>query len=196
MSRDLSWGALLDGSAPLWARAGAALLALPSLLSLALVGFNALLWTRGRALPAAALAAPGGVSVLIPARDEVGTIERCVRAVDAASGPVAEIIVYDDESTDGTADVLRRLQDELPRLRVIRGDGLPVGWVGKPYALHRLSAVAAGEVLLNVDADVTLSEDGVLRMLSLLGSADQVPGGLGASVVTAVPRQRTGSVFE
>lgn len=179
-----------------WTPVLAALCALPALPALGLVSFNALFWTRGSALAAAASAAPGGVSVLIPARDEAGTIERCVRAADAASGPVAEIIVYDDESTDGTADVLRRLQDELPRLRVIRGDGLPPGWVGKPYALQRLSAVAAGEVLLNVDADVTLSEDGVLRMLSLLGPAEKVPGGLGASVVTAVPRQRTGSLFE
>jgi hypothetical protein len=79
---------------------------------------------------------------------------------------------------------------------VIHGDGLPAGWVGKPHALHRLSAAAGGEVLLNIDADVTLRPDGVLRMLSLLGSAEQVPGGLGAAVVTAVPRQRTGSAFE
>ena len=196
MSPDLSLGALLGGSVPLWARALAALLALPALLALGLVAFNALFWTRGRPLAAAGLAAPGGVSVLIPARDEVANIERCVRAADAARGPITEIVVYDDGSTDGTSDALARLEAELPRLRVVRGDGLPAGWVGKPYALHRLSVVAGGELLLNIDADVTLREDGVLRMLSLLGAADQVPGGLGAALVTAVPRQRTGSFIE
>ena len=196
MSPELSVGALLDGSAPLWARVVAALLALPAVAALGLVAFNALFWTRGRALPSAAVAAPGGVSVLIPARDEVDNIEACVMAADGARGPITEIIVYDDCSTDGTGEVLARLQSELPRLRVIRGEGLPAGWVGKPHALHRLSATAGGELLLNVDADVTLRPDGVLRMLSLLGEADQVPGGLGAAVVTAVPRQRTGSIAE
>ena len=172
------------------------LLAGPALLALALVVFNAVFWTRGRPLPEAASAAPGGVSVLIPARDEVANIERCVRAADAARGPITEIVVYDDDSTDGTGEVLAALQAELPRLRVIHGDGLPAGWVGKPYALHRLSVAARSEVLLNIDADVTLRAEGLLRMLSLLGSPDQVPGGLDAALVTAVPRQRTGSLVE
>jgi chlorobactene glucosyltransferase len=92
--------------------------------------------------------------------------------------------------------VLAGLQATVPRLRVVSGADLPAGWVGKPHALHRLSALAAGELLLNIDADVTLHEDGVLRMLSLLGSPDQVPGGLDAAVVTAVPRQLTGSFAE
>ena len=175
---------------------GAAALALPALVPLGLVAFNAAFWTRGRALPAAAAAAPGGISVLIPARDEVANIERCVRSVDAAHGPIIEILVYDDGSTDGTAEVLAGLQATVPRLRVVSGADLPAGWVGKPHALHRLSALAAGELLLNIDADVTLHEDGVLRMLSLLGSPDQVPGGLDAAVVTAVPRQLTGSFAE
>ena len=177
-------------------RVMAALLALPALVPLGLVAFNALCWTRGRALPEAAAAAPDGISVLIPARDEVANIERCVRSVDAAHGPITEIIVYDDGSTDGTDSVLSRLQAELPRLRVITGDALPVGWVGKPYALQRLSELADRNVMLNIDADVTLRADGVLRMLSLLGTAEQVCGGLGAAVVTAVPRQRAGSFVE
>jgi len=192
----MTLGALTDGAAPPWVRVLGALLVLPVLLPFSLVLFNALFWTRGRALPAAARAAPRGVSVLIPARDEAANIERTVRAADAVRGPVTEILVYDDCSTDGTSDVLARLQAELPRLRVVRGDGLPAGWVGKPYALHRLSALARGELLLNIDADVTLREDGLLLLLSLLGSPEEVPGGLGAALVTAVPRQRTGSFVE
>lgn len=193
---DLSLEALFNRTAPGWAQALAALLALPALFPLSLVMFNALVWTRGRPIPGAERAAPGGVSVLIPARDEADNIERCVRAAAAARGPVSEIIVYDDGSTDGTSDVLARLRPDLPQLTVIRGDGLPPGWVGKPHALHRLSEMARGELLLHLDADVCLRPDGVLRMLSLIGTPEQVPGGLDAAAVTAVPRQHTGSFPE
>lgn len=173
-----------------------ALLAVPACIPLCLVAFNAMFWARGRASSAAASAAPAGVSVLIPARDEVANIERCVRAVDAMRGPVTEIVVYDDGSTDGTGEVLVRLREELPRLRVLHGDRLPAGWVGKPHALQRLSEAAVSDVMLNIDADVTMNHDGLLRMLSLLGTPDDVPGGLGADLVTAVPRQLAGSVIE
>ncbi len=139
------------------------------------------------------------VSVLIPARDEAATIERCVRAVVGSGLPVREIVVCDDGSTDGTGDILRRLQAELPLLRVIQGAPLPPGWVGKVHATHQLAQAAQGELLLFLDADVALSPGGLARLAAL--AETPVPGTLSGhvgppDVVTAVPLQRMGTAAE
>jgi hypothetical protein len=65
--------------------------------------------------------------------------------------------------------------------------------VGKPHACHQLVEAAQGEVLLFLDADVRLLPGGLDR---LLGELDGVGGGPPADLVTAVPRQQTGSPFE
>lgn len=151
--------------------------------ALCVSAYNLATWPRGR--PEGRFR--GSISVLIPARDEVGDIEACVRA--AVAEPVDEVVVYDDRSTDGTAETLRLLSAELPKLRVVAGGPLPRGWVGKPHACHQLARHARGDLLLFVDADTTLSGGGVGRLVSLLEDH-------GADIVTAVPHQRTGSAVE
>lgn len=169
------------------------LLAVPAVGALALTVFNLLTWPRGRRDDVAAEGARrsralGSVSVLIPARNEVLNIEACVRA--AAAWVPGEIVVCDDGSTDGTGDVLRRLQAELPILRVIGGDSpLPPGWTGKPWACQRLFDAAHGDSCFFVDADVVVDEFALDRVASIVGD-------LGADVVTAVPRQIMGGPFE
>lgn len=74
------------------------------------------------------------VSAIIPARNEEDTIARAVRSL-AAQPEISEIIVVNDQSTDGTAAELARLRLEIPHLRVLETQGLPAGWVGKNYAV-------------------------------------------------------------
>lgn len=102
--------------------------------------------------PEAPRAALPALSVIVPARDEERTIERCVRSLLAQTLD-AEIIVVDDRSTDRTPEILATLQREASRVRVVRGEPLPDGWIGKPWALAQGVRAAHGEWLLFTDAD-------------------------------------------
>lgn len=166
----------------------AALAALP-LFALAMTVFNLSTWPRGRRLEGDDERFDGRVSVLIPARNEQATIERCVRAALDGGHPVDEVLVYDDQSTDATPEILARLRREDDRLRVVDAHELPPGWVGKPHACHRLAEAATGDLLVFVDADTFLTGDGLDRIASLM--ADKR-----ADLVTAVPRQKAGGFVE
>jgi len=94
------------------------------------------------------------VSVVIPARDEVGEIERTVRSHLEQDYPDLQVVVVDDRSTDGTAKVLETLSREDSRVTVVAGREPPEGWLGKPHALSQGARAAHGELLLFADADV------------------------------------------
>jgi chlorobactene glucosyltransferase len=93
------------------------------------------------------------LSIVVPARDEERNIEPCVRSLLAQRGIDAEVIVVDDRSGDETSTILARLQREFPALQVVRGEALPEGWVGKPWACSQGARRARGEWLLFTDAD-------------------------------------------
>lgn len=169
-----------------------AVLAAPAALPAAITAINALTWARGR--PAAMTLGGPRISVLIPARDEAATIEGAARAALAASDRVLEVIVYNDGSTDQTGSLLAAIAVDHPRLKVMNGDGLPDGWVGKPHACHRLAQEAEGDLLLYLDADVTLAPGGLERLLELIDRP--TARGDRPALVTAVPQQLMGSLGE
>ncbi|MGW3044818.1 bifunctional polysaccharide deacetylase/glycosyltransferase family 2 protein [Kitasatospora sp. NPDC001159] len=96
------------------------------------------------------------VSVIVPAYNEIAGIEPAVRSLLASDHPV-EVIVVDDGSTDGTADLVESLN--LPYVRVIRQEN-----AGKPAALNTGIAAARAELLVMVDGDTVFEPDAV-RML-------------------------------
>ena len=93
------------------------------------------------------------LSIVVPARNEARQIERCVRSLLAQAYPDFEVIVVDDCSQDDTRAILDRIASENGRLRVIAGQPLPEGWVGKPWALEQGLRAASGDWLLTTDAD-------------------------------------------
>ena len=93
------------------------------------------------------------VSLLVPARDEERNIERCLRSLLRQDYLDFEVLVLDDRSTDGTRAILDRIAGAEARLRVLEGQPLPDGWLGKNWACAQLAAQAAGELLFFTDAD-------------------------------------------
>lgn len=94
------------------------------------------------------------VSVLIPARNEEENIGHLLDDLAALQHRPLETIVYDDDSTDGTAEVVRKHMARLPGLAYLSGGQLPGGWLGKNHACHQLAHASKGDFLLFLDADV------------------------------------------
>jgi glycosyltransferase involved in cell wall biosynthesis len=92
------------------------------------------------------------ISAIIPARNEEAAIARAVESV-AAQPEVAEVIVVDDQSSDGTATILGDLAARIPKLKVLDAGDLPRGWIGKNHAASIGAAAARGDWLLFTDAD-------------------------------------------
>ncbi|MER7456542.1 glycosyltransferase family 2 protein [Micromonospora sp. NPDC126480] len=114
------------------------------------------------------------VAVLLPLRDEAARVTPCLRALLAQRGvPELRIVVLDDGSTDGTADVVRAVAGDDPRVTVLDGAAPPPGWLGKPHACWQLATRAdpAATVLAFVDADVVLAPHAVAAAVGELRAA-------------------------
>ncbi len=87
------------------------------------------------------------ISVVVPARDEAHRIGPLLARVVGAPG-VSEVVVVDDRSGDGTAELAR-----AAGARVVEGTPLPDGWAGKAWALQQGIEAATAEWVVTLDAD-------------------------------------------
>ncbi len=109
-----------------------------------------------------------GISVLFAARDEEEKLPEALKTFLALDYPNFEIVAVDDRSTDSTLRILEETAAKDSRLRVVRIDELPAGWLGKPHALQKAYEASKEEWLLFTDADVRLRADTVRRAVSLI----------------------------
>lgn len=114
---------------------------------------------------------PPLVSVIVPARNEAHNIARCVSSILSTTYPNLEVIVVDDSSTDGTAQMAREAAEGDPRARVIACPPLPEGWFGKQWACATGAKVARGSILQFTDADTVHGADLVTRSINAMRRA-------------------------
>ena len=129
------------------------------------------------------------VSVVVPARDEARNIARCVRSILATRYPDLELVVVDDHSTDGTADLARAAAAGDPRLSVVANPPLPPGWMGKQWACATGARHARGPILCFADADTTHAPDLLPRAVAAIRAR-------GAALLSVAGRQEMGTVWE
>jgi cellulose synthase/poly-beta-1,6-N-acetylglucosamine synthase-like glycosyltransferase len=124
----------------------------------ALAGFQ--LHSKRRRPPAPAFLPP--VAIVVPAYNEAVGIERATRSLAASDYPDFEVVVVDDGSTDGSAEIVERLA--LERVRVFRkANG------GKASALNAGIAATRQPVVVMVDGDTIFEPETLRRLVLPLG---------------------------
>ena len=126
------------------------------------------------------------VSVLIPARNEENSIQSCVQSLLDQDYPAYEVIVLDDQSSDGTQAILEQIAYSQPRLKLHTGSIPPEGLAGKNWACTQLAQHSVGDLLLFTDADTTYKPQALRLIVSaMLGEK--------TDLMTGYPQQWVGS---
>ena len=125
---------------------------------------------------------PPMVSILVPARNEEKNIGRCIQSLLAQDYPAFEVLVLDDDSSDGTRLLLEQMASSQPRLKVLAGSPPPEDLLGKNWACVQLAQAAQGDLLFFTDAD-TLHQPQSLQAIVATLAGEQ------ADLLTGFPRQ-------
>lgn len=145
-----------------------------------------------RRTPSLAEVAPASgipLSIIIPARNEAGTIATVLGSILESKYAPLEVLVVDDRSTDDTAGHALAASMGDPRVRVIHGAELPPGWYGKPWACLQGAREATGSLLLFTDADTRHAPELHGRAVAMLERE-------GSDLVTVSPTQRCVTFWE
>ncbi len=106
------------------------------------------------------------ISILIPARDEEKNIGNLLKDLTNSNQVVSEILVFDDESCDNTAKIVKEYSLKDSRIKLIESNGLEKEWMGKNFACHNLSTIAKGDYLLFIDSDVRINNNIIEKTLN------------------------------
>jgi glycosyltransferase involved in cell wall biosynthesis len=115
------------------------------------------------------------VSVIVPCRNERDQIEICLRSILAQESPTGdfEVIIADGLSDDGTREVLKKLEKEDSRVRIIDNPGRIVA-----TGLNSAIRLAHGDVIIRMDTHTRYAADYLRQCVAVLEEtgADNVGG--------------------
>ena len=129
------------------------------------------------------------VSIMIPARNEAHIIDNTIGNLLAQNYPNYEIILLDDNSTDGTSEIAFKHSQNNPRLTIINGQPLPESWMGKNWACHQMAQIAKGDILIFSDADVQWQPTALSTVVNQMESTQ-------SDLFTVWSTQRTDTIAE
>ena len=109
---------------------------------------------------------PPQIAIVVPARNEAENIAQSITSLLNQDYPALSIVLVDDDSTDGTAQIAQRTAAALgkaDRLTIVNGTSLPPRWTGKLWAVKQGIAAAeerfAPKYLMLTDADIVHAPD-------------------------------------
>jgi dolichol-phosphate hexosyltransferase len=119
------------------------------------------------------MTAAAKLSILVPVYNEAKTVEQIVKRVLDVSFPCqVEVVIVDDASTDGTAEIIDRFHDErlVKRRHQVNK--------GKSAAIRTAVAAATGDFIVPLDADLEYLPEELPTLLEpvLSGEAEVVYG--------------------
>jgi len=123
------------------------------------------------------------VSIIIPARNEEKSLPLLLASLRDQDFVPAEIITVVSQSEDRTWEIA-----EQAGVRTIESEPVPEGWVGKSWACYQGAIVAKGEILIFLDSDTFLEEDGLEKIVTTCMEND--------GVISIQPYHRTKRVYE
>ena len=135
---------------------------------------------------------PDLLSIVVPAYNEAGRVGESLRRIAEyadAVGLSVEIVVVDDGSTDGTAEVVEAIGARDRRVKVVRNPRN----LGKGGAVRRGVRASTGDRVLFSDADLSTPIEELEKMIPWLGTSDLVVASRsarGAQVLVHQPRYR------
>jgi hopene-associated glycosyltransferase HpnB len=138
-----------------------------------LIAFRGRFWHFEKAERTNAPAPARSIVAVIPARDEADVIGGTIASLLAQDyGGRLDIIVVDDHSGDGTAEVARAAAataGAADRVTVVAAEPMPGGWTGKLWAVRQGTALAvkrAPDYLLLTDADIFHAPDNLRGLVA------------------------------